>query len=73
VKVDEPYQIIYIGSKSAWSSKVIGELILSYFLQVTIKLLPKVVVGNNDNYKAMGGIGKICHKMPKDRQKLRKT
>jgi hypothetical protein len=73
VKINEPYQIIYSGSKSTWSSKVVGELNISYFSQVTIKLLPKVVVENNDNYKAMGGAAKTCYKMPKDRQKQRKT
>jgi hypothetical protein len=52
---------------------VIRELTLSYFLQVTIKLLPKVIAENNDNYKAMGGVAKTCYKMPKDRQKQRKT
>jgi hypothetical protein len=44
---------------------VIRELTLSYFLQVTIKLLPKVIAENND--KAMGRAAKTCYKMPKDR------
>jgi hypothetical protein len=46
---------------------------LSYFPQITIKLLPKVVAKNNDNYKAMGEVANTCYKMPKDRQKQMKT
>jgi hypothetical protein len=36
-------------------------------------LLLIVVVENNDNYKAMGRAAKTCYKMPKDREKQRKT